>query len=190
MILIPDKCIWVNTPRTGSQTIAKCAKRDGLWVHRKHHPPKDEIPYDLMLPVWTIIRPPFEQMLSWYSAHTAAPTEKGFIKFVESKQTAMGWDSERRLNPYYDITNKFFLYGENGEGIYLALREMGLSALKYRLIPHEGKGLTKKLDHLKTPEMYDLVVENYSADQHLYEEVQSNQRLPGPHLNSGRLHLP
>jgi len=122
MIVVPNKFIFLATPRTGSQAIAAALRQVPGSVESKiHHVEPEQIdntaeelaPGSSTLPRYTIARDPYTQMVSWYYHFYLrntenVPQEESFIQFVTERQ--IHWLFGDRLNPYHEAADEVFLY--------------------------------------------------------------------------------
>lgn len=155
MLLVPNKFVFLNTPRTGSRAISAVFQGLGYCPAQFHHTNISEVHTDL--PVFTMLRNPTTQLLSWWwdSRYIWC-----FEDYIKEHWTGITWNHED-LNPYAPIVDKFFIYEHGLEPMF---EELGLPQWS---IPRVGVSQTEY--KYITPEAIDLINERFPKDVALYE---------------------
>jgi hypothetical protein len=124
MITVPQKFRLLNTPRTGSRTLSTLVRQayantlppevEGKAPFPDHHAHPEDVPTDL--PLYTVIREPFDHVLSWFwhgywRGRENAPTADILLNFV--KTSRHGFFLHDRLNIYHSLDPSYMIF-ENG----------------------------------------------------------------------------
>ena len=161
MVIIPDQCIFVFTPKTGSRALERALLDHvpGAYLHndKVHHADPATIPNN-GLPVHAVLRSPYRQALSWFWPwRDRHETIRDFLRDAPPGRPWM----RKRLNVYDGFVDKYHLY------------EMGLTRILWNLgagdveIPKIGvSGVDLKY---LTADAMDAVDEYFPEDVKLYE---------------------
>ena len=162
MIVIPNRCMFLFTPRTGGKALMKVFEQlpEAEIVGDMHTHP-NEIP-KLDLPKYTVIRDPYMQLLSWHATWRHQQPE--FVDFLLGRRFGRSWARDR-LNPYDGIADGYFIYEH---GLPEVLRWLQLPAME---IPVVGKTDEKAELTLKAMEF---IREYYARDLYLYYSVRAS----------------
>jgi hypothetical protein len=112
MILVPQKFVFLATPRTASRTLKEMIRttHDETKESREHHiHPEDifrDFPEARDIPRYALIREPYDQVLSWFHHaivrhDRAAETAGQFKHFIRTG--AFSWYFHDTLNPYNEV---------------------------------------------------------------------------------------
>jgi hypothetical protein len=129
VIIVPERFVFVSTPRTGSRSISEMLLAHG-WNQTKGHHTEPEIVLEEKgdLPVYSVFRNPRDIIVSWYCRlkFAAKPSLAEFCRGVEN-----AW-----MNPmhrYMEISDKSFNFDDGIENIMTA---MGVEPVAG--VPHIG----------------------------------------------------
>ena len=116
MIIVPDKFVFLATPRTASRAISEALIRkypNAITEYPRfhHYPPPD----DNELPVYAVIRNPFDQILSWHNHVNRSHSVENKIspvQFASTYENVMHLPkyNKYRLNIHADIADKLIEY--------------------------------------------------------------------------------
>lgn len=147
MIIIPDKFIFLETPRTGSKSCrAVLSEIPGAIVSDQCHVGCNvalSTKLSTGLPLVTITRNPLDHLASWYLA--CANKKKPFVSFVE-KGLPIGNLRKRAgfgpyiLNPYRDIADRVFFLER---GLFNMFNRLGILVDE---MPHRNKHDHREVD--------------------------------------------
>jgi len=112
VIVVKNKFIFLCTPRTGSRAIVNALQTlPDAYESREHHVHPEDVKETAeklskgssTLPMFTILREPYEQVLSWFGhvvlRHEPKKcTAEDFADFIRTK--SIGWYFHDKLNPY------------------------------------------------------------------------------------------
>jgi hypothetical protein len=160
MIVVQDKFVFLNNPRTGSRAMvqgfinAGAIEPDTLHLHTE---PKD-IPTDL--PRYAIIRNTIDWALSTYRAFK--PSES-FEEWIKQPFKVLDW-APGRLNAYEGYVDKYFLYEWGLESI---IHYLGFEPPTIPLVGARNKDNSLR-DSRKCKEA---ILEKFWKDAELYEQV-------------------
>lgn len=182
MVIIPNKFIYLATPRTGSRAIAAALMsiREARETPEHHIHPQDIdknanylLPGSEELPTITVIRDPYEQVLSVFhhvfTRHLTGrdATEADLLRFI--KEAKVAWWFADRLYPYHAVADVTFQYQPHLQHTMNEIAyEMGLYPC-----PVVGMvGVTKnRQTHLLTSPVKEKIDERFPDDVQLYKEV-------------------
>jgi hypothetical protein len=135
-----------------------------------HHVPVTEVPKDL--PVYTIIRNPYDQLLSWYY-HAYKPQGRSFLDFIETYSNGR-YLYKSRLNIYREVVTRHFVFER---GLQRAMDDMGFPDI---MVGWTGKTepVPDKSLYLDDEAVQKAIQSRFAADIELYEQVtgESNGR--------------
>jgi len=120
MVIVPDKLIFLETPRTASRATAvafeenvKGCKRTGC----RHVLVKD-VPRETGLPIWTFTREPVKHLFSWYKYGLQMKAHWAFVKdgsrfmrfeeFIIAPFAPLTGFGSGRLNFYHDVATHYW----------------------------------------------------------------------------------
>lgn len=151
MIIVPDKCIYLFTPRTGSRATERAFldQVPGAYAldPNVHHDQPDTIP-DMGLPVYATIRDPFRQVLSWFwpwrKLHTVAD-------YLDRAPPGRSW-IKNRLNVYDEYVDGYFMFEDGLEHIfhalgygYVSVPEVGVSGVDDRYLDEKARAAVNRV---------------------------------------------
>lgn len=171
MAFITDKIIYLATPKTASRsTVAALRSAFPAGIETKqHHVTPNEVHKYLNgeRTLWTCLRNPFTQALSWFyhvQSRKYPRNYQGFLRFVENYTN--GRLLEGRLNIYsaeFPGLVRHFLFEK---GIESFLESIGAANTS---VPHVGNGNT---DHsLLTEEAIERIRRRFPKDVELYARI-------------------
>jgi hypothetical protein len=134
MVIIPDKAIYLATPRSASRTTTKVLTDLGCTYVHPHHNSRAKViaaKKKYSLPTITLLRDPLHMLLSWWW-----PNKKQH-SFATHISCFGGMWNQGRIYPYYDITDEYFLFTH---GVNAFLEHLGLPTDVE--MPHEGNNYT------------------------------------------------
>ena len=110
MVIIPNKFVFLATPRTGSRAVSEALIRkypDAITDYPSNH--HDPAPDDNTLPIYTVIRNPFDQILSW---HSHVNPGCGLLEFARTYENVMFFPKHEkyRLNIHANQATEFIPY--------------------------------------------------------------------------------
>lgn len=129
MFWVPNKLVFLTTPRCASRTISQALyeQADAVPLGHTYHPLDEAVrrAYEALdCPFWSILRDPVEQLLSYWWNSFGDPV----MNILRDDGTAVPFDdyipqwamSDRwpRLNIYADWTDKFYLYDSGIAGFF------------------------------------------------------------------------
>jgi len=167
MVIVPDKCIYVFTPRTGSRATEQALLEiDGAYMlnPRVHHDEPSTIP-DMGLPVYATIRHPYTQCLSWFAPWQRMHTIE---TFVHRAPPGRHW-LKKRLNVYDEWVDGYFVFEE---GLGKIMEKLGHPEIE---VPELGKSSFDK-DYL-TDSAKKAIETVFPFDMELYRRVTAGERL-------------
>jgi len=175
MVIIPNKFIFTATPRTGSRAISEALLRkypEALSDYpSKHH---DHPTTNLELPVYTVIRNPLDQLLSWW-AHVdiRAGSPRRPLQFAEEYENVMFLPKyeKYRLNIHADIADKFLLYSNN---MYHITKELDIHDLV-----RVGRSPSIPATNTEKAELKEYIESEFAADLALWSKVFIEEMLRG-----------
>lgn len=190
MITLPGHFIFAATPRTGSRAISKAlltiegASRwkddSGRDMHHVH--PEELAGKTNGLPIYSVIRCPYDQTLSWF--YHAIVRHDPVMAYAERfhtfiREAYIGWFFNQRLNPYHEISTKIFLYQPELSGVVRSiLRESGLDSQATQIEEPETIGKSVSLDKkLIDSQARELVNERFKEDIRLYKRILKQEGL-------------
>jgi len=120
VVIVPDRFIFLETPRTASRSVAvtmeesvRFAKRSGC----RHVKPK-AVPRETGLPIWTITRNPIMHLYSWYKygcegkAFYVFNSDRSrilrFSEFADREFSPLSGFEPDCLNIYRDVADHFW----------------------------------------------------------------------------------
>ena len=118
MIIIPDKFVFLATPRTASRALAEALIRkypNAITEYPRHH--HDPPPDNNELPCYAVIRNPFDQIMSWHShindpAKTRPENRQSLLDFAKTYENVMFFPkyNKYRLNIHAEVADKLIPY--------------------------------------------------------------------------------
>ena len=157
MIVIPNKFVFLATPRTGSRAISEALIRkypDAITDYPSNH--HDPAPDDNKLHVYTVIRHPVYQMLSWWAhVDVRAGSKRRPLQFAQEYENIMYMPkhAEYRLNIHAENADMIMFYGMTNTILGLEnVKVIGKS--DYTLNPGEYLELAEYMDTEYRNDMY------------------------------------
>jgi hypothetical protein len=140
-----------------------------------HHPKPKEVvaAWDGRKPFYSVIRNPYNQVLSWFYHAKKGGDESDFLEFVSSYNN--GWLFEGLLNIYESVPGIEIQYLVYEDGLDVALDKMGLANVKTSLV-----GATYPNYNLLTDKAKEVIVQRFSRDVDLYLEACTKPRQERP----------
>lgn len=132
MFWVPNKLVFLTTPRCASRTISQALSEqaDAIAVGHTYHPPMETVRLAhqaLSEPFWAIIRDPVQQILSyWWNAYgdpvmNILPDAQDPIPFDEYIPRWKTGDRWPRLNIYADFADNFYPMNAGIAGFFAAV---------------------------------------------------------------------
>ena len=139
-MVVTERFVYLATPRTASRSIEQAvlaSEERVLYKSKKHHAGAREVAEILRKhrgkPVYTVVRDPVRQALSWYY-HCKASQHTTFIEFI--KNYTNGWLFGGKLNIYLDVPDANITFVPLHQGANKVLEHMGLPNTES---PHIGR---------------------------------------------------
>lgn len=156
MVIVPDKFVFLATPRTASRAITEALLKkypNAISEYpRNHH---DPAPDTNELPVYTVIRNPYDQLLSWYS-HVVMKRDpknrQSVFEFASTYENPMFFPkyNKYRLNIHAEQADKFIPYTStlNKIAYFFELKDLERVGSKntYKPTDREERDLWRILD--------------------------------------------
>lgn len=162
MVVLPGKVIYLATPRSASRTTAEVLQKVGGAIHGIHHSRPATvtlIQQRSKLPTITLLRNPVHIIFSFWWGIREKQTFKYYVT-----TTFRNCFGERRIYPYYGVTDKYFPYDR---GIKCFLEYLSLPSDVE--IPQHGVRDDPPDHDLITDEYRQLVAELFPEDMKIYE---------------------
>ena len=167
MVILPSGLTFVATPRTGSRAISEALlskHKDAISDYpQNHHMWPESVPKDY--PIYTVIRNPADQMVSWWHhVDVRHSSKRTILEFAQEYNNIMFFPRNEKyiLNIYAEIADVFIPYDPKLKNVSNVLN---LSKIKIvgkpsaRITDREHKDLTEYMS------------EAYKADVLLWYKV-------------------
>lgn len=159
MIVVPNKFVFLATPRTGSRATSEALLRkypDAITDYPSNH--HDPAPDGNKLPVYTVIRHPVDQMLSWwYHVDVQHGSDRRPIQFAAEYDNVMfmpRW-AEYRLNIHAEDADHFIIHGD-ADNVFELDDTKVVGRSEYKVSDTERE------------ELLDYLEEEYHSDMYLW----------------------
>lgn len=170
MIIVPDKFIFLCTPRSGSRsTVAALHVLDGTIVSDNHHGTIDEVieaKKKYGLKTITTLRDPAHILLSyWWGFLRHKPLRITFEDHIKRSPATILWG---RIFPYHELTDEYFLFSKGLDAFFKYLGFPDLNVPKIGVRPKAQQRLPDP--NYITEEHRALIKEKFPDDVALYEK--------------------
>jgi hypothetical protein len=120
MVIVPEKLIFLETPRTGSRATAVAFEENVQRCKRSgcRHVLVKDVPRETGLPVWTFTRHPVNHIFSWYNYGLQMKAPWVFVKdgsrimrfgeFITAPFKPLAGFGAGRLNFYHEVVTHYW----------------------------------------------------------------------------------
>ncbi len=120
MVIVPDRFIFLETPRTASRSVAVTIEESVRFAKRSNcrHVKPEDVPRETGLPIWTFTREPVSHLYSWYkyglenNDFSVFNEDRSkiltFPQFVAKEFCPLQGFEPNCLNIYYGVANHFW----------------------------------------------------------------------------------
>lgn len=183
MVIIPGELVFLANPRTASRTVGNLLEsKSGVRGLQRpgRHVPREDVPLELNLPIWSFTRHPYRHALSWWyflrqKQHVDAFNEErsrllDFEDWLDKPFDALpGHDFPRqRLNMYEGVATHWWTLED---GVENWLRKVGFGHVADRMEPRDTVGVSGVDTSLLTATTRAKIRRNFRADWDLWHTV-------------------
>ncbi len=176
MIILPDRFIYLCTPRSGSRTIrAVLSQQPGAIGSEYHHAPIDEVKEAIekyQVKTITLMRDPAHILLSyWWPRTEGKEPRRPFEQRIRAGKTKV---KRGRLYPYHEVTDEYYLFELGMEQFF---KDIGIQVGE---IPTHG--MNNNIDRTYADSYRALVKGCFPEDVELYQLERKNHGLTGGYI--------